>query len=115
RAPPPARQGALVLRGQGVDQAAQRPFQVLDGLAATLLAAPGEEPGLAAAVRERLGEQGEGVCAALPQLAAVLGPATSGGLGPEAFGEVRSLRALAALLDALGAPDRPALVLLDDC
>jgi diguanylate cyclase (GGDEF)-like protein/PAS domain S-box-containing protein len=36
-------------------------------------------------------------------------------LGPEAFGETRSIEALTALFDALGQPSRPALVILDDC
>jgi two-component system sensor kinase len=36
-------------------------------------------------------------------------------LGPEAFGEARSIEALAGFLDALGTPDKPALIILDDC
>src|SRR5205807_7235945 len=66
---------------------------------------------LAATIRERLGDQREGACDVLPQLAEILGGGAAAGLGPEAFGEVRSLRALAAVLDALGSEGRPALVL----
>src|SRR5262249_2428829 len=51
----------------------------------------------------------------LPDLVEVLGPPPSGTLGPEALGEPRTIAALAAFLDALGTPSRPALVLLDDC
>ena len=110
-----ARVGARVLRGQGLDQTALRPFEVLVGVARDLLAAARAEPGLAGALRERLGDQAEAVSAALPELAEVLGAGPSGQLGPESFGEIRSLQALAALLDALGSAERPTLVLLDDC
>ena len=48
-------------------------------------------------------------------MAEILGSPTSAVLGPETFGQARSLQALAALLDALGSAERPALVLLDDC
>ena len=36
-------------------------------------------------------------------------------LGPEAFGEARSIEALSNFLDALGTPEKPALIILDDC
>jgi two-component system sensor kinase len=109
------RQGAWVLRGQGEDQAAQRPFQPLVGVARELVAAARADPGQAAMIQERLGEQREAVCAALPELAEILGANTPQLLGPESFGEARCLQALGALLDALGSVARPALVLLDDC
>ena len=143
-----SRHGAWILRGQGLDQAAQRPFQVLVGVAAELIAATRTDTSLAQAIRERLGVQREATCAALPELAETLGslrsgawraepregpdsadhpaphgarlarPPTAGSplqLGPETFGQVRNIQALAALLDSLGSPERPALVLLDDC
>ena len=54
-----------------------------------------------------------------PPSAAVLGGEGGANLGPEAYGETRSIEALGALLDALlgGRParPRPAVVLLDDC
>jgi two-component system sensor kinase len=110
-----ARLEARVLRGQGLDQAAQRPFEMLTGVARDLLFATRAETALAETLRERLGDQAEAVCAALPELAEALGAGTARLLGPESFGEIRSLQALAALLDALGSTDRPTLVLLDDC
>ncbi|MCI0377328.1 MAG: AAA family ATPase [Gemmataceae bacterium] len=110
-----ARQGCRVFRGQGLDQTAQRPFQVLVGVAAELIHAGKLEYGLAQAVQTRLGEQREAVCAALPELAETLGSPATELLGPETFGQARSLQALAALLDGLGTAERPALVLLDDC
>src|SRR5204862_5195642 len=61
---------------------------------------------------------GEAVAVALPDLADLadtLGRTRQADAGPEAFGETRSLDALTVLLDVLGRPARPALVLLDDC
>jgi two-component system sensor kinase len=110
-----ARQGAWVLRGQGLDQQAQRPFQVLAGVAAEVTSASRRESALGEAIQARLGDHREAACAALPELADIMGPATAQALGPESFGQIRSLQALATLLDALGSADRPALVLLDDC
>ncbi len=129
-----ARKGCSVFRGQGLDQAAQRPFQVLVGVAAVLIAeragrsqeevaasSPGESANLAsptdgmAGLIARLGDNREAVCAALPELAELLGSPSTEVLGPESFGQARTLQALAALLDALGTEESPALVLLDDC
>jgi serine/threonine protein kinase len=46
-----AQQGAWVLRGQGLDQAAQRPFQLLTGIADGLIATASLEPGLKERIR----------------------------------------------------------------
>jgi len=100
--------------GQGLDQAAQRPFQVLSGVARDLAHASGDA-GLAAHVRRGLGEQAEAVAVAFPELAGALGIEVTEGLGPDEFGEIRTVAALATLLDALGTEERPALVVLDDC
>jgi len=110
-----ARQGVTVLRGQGLEHGAQRPFQVLVGVAADLLTAARQDPRLATSLRERLGDQRVAVCAALPELTEILGEQPAEELGPETFGEVRTLQALAALLDSLGLAECPALVVLDDC
>ncbi len=109
------RQGASVFRGQGMEQAAQRPFQVLVGVAADLLAAARLDPRLAQSIRQRLGDQGVAACAALPELTELFGEQPAEQQGPETFGQVRTLQALAALLDAVGGPECPALVVLDDC
>src|SRR5262249_35624384 len=110
-----SRQAIRVLRGQGLELGAQRPFQLLVGVAADLIAAARQGPGLGAALQERLGDQRIAVCAALPELAETLGEPSADEMGPESFGQVRTLQALAALLDAVGTAERPALVLLDDC
>ena len=109
-----AQKGVWVLRGQALHQAALRPFQLLDGVVNEVVRAAARDPLLAGRLQRVLGDLGDAVAAAVPPLAAVLGSGDGSGLGPEAFGEARSLDALAALLDALGSPDRPALVLLDD-
>ena len=110
-----ARRGGWVLRGQGLDQATQRPFQVLAGVVAELVAAARTDHGLRERIRNGLGDQRAAACAAAPELAEILGEQQADALGPESFAETRSLQALAALLDVLGARDRPVLVLLDDC
>ncbi len=107
-------QGAWILRGQGFDQAAQRPFQLLIGVAEGLIATARLEPGVEEKIRIGLGDHQEAACSALPELAQVFGSSAIG-LGPESFVETRSVQALAAFLDALGATDRPVLILLDDC
>ena len=110
------RAGAWVLRGEGAEEAAPRPFQLLDGVVREAAAAARAEPATAGRLSERLGPHLDAAVAALPELAAVVGtgPGAGAALGTEAHGEVRTLRALAALLDALGSAERPAVVLLDD-
>jgi two-component system sensor kinase len=110
-----ARQGDRVLRGQGEELTGQRPFQLLVGVTADLIAAARQEPELGPALRQRLGDYQAAACAALPELGDILGQQPAEALGPETFGQVRTLQALAALLDALGSPERPTLALLDDC
>ncbi|MDX6555764.1 MAG: hypothetical protein QOD86_1959, partial [Miltoncostaeaceae bacterium] len=107
-------EGVRILRGQGVNESAQRPFQVLVGVGRQLVEAAGAEPELGEALRAAMGTHAEAACAALPDVAAIL-PAPSTGLGPEAFGTARSNAALARLIDAAGADGRPTAVVLDDC
>ncbi|MEA2843109.1 MAG: hypothetical protein QOJ69_780, partial [Actinomycetota bacterium] len=106
---------AWILRGQGVDQAARRPFELLEEVVHGIVAASREHPALAAALRSRVDDRADAVVAALPDLTEVLGEASAASLGPEAYGETRSINALSTLLDALGTSERPAVVLLDDC
>ncbi|WDT77235.1 MAG: AAA family ATPase [Candidatus Manganitrophus sp.] len=108
------RQGAWVLQGQGVDQAAQRPFQLLDGIVQGLLAAARWEPEAAETIRRRLGAEMDAVSVALPDLKEAFGTQAQISLGLEEHGEIRNLRALTSLLDSLGSETRPAVILLDD-
>jgi two-component system sensor kinase len=106
----------LVLRGQGVDQAAPRPFQMLEGIAEGIVAsALDAELAPGGGVRGLLGDRADAAVAALPALAAVLGPVDLSGLGPEQYGEARSIDALLRLLEVLGEASRDVLILLDDC
>ncbi|MGI8809399.1 MAG: BREX system ATP-binding domain-containing protein [Acidimicrobiales bacterium] len=107
--------GIWVLRGQGVDQMAQRPLQVLDGVVTAVVHRAASDQRFAGAVGDALDAQLEALVDALPALADTLRPADSGSLGPEAYGEARSLPALTAFLDALGTAAAPAMVILDDC
>ncbi|HUQ63514.1 MAG TPA: EAL domain-containing protein [Acidimicrobiales bacterium] len=106
---------SLILRGQGVDQAAQQPFQMLEGVASGLLQMASNDPDNIASLVDHLGPRAGAVGAALPALRPLLASAETDDLGPEAYGELRSVDALSALLDSLGSEERPALVLLDDC
>jgi signal transduction histidine kinase/DNA-binding response OmpR family regulator len=110
-----AQQGMMVFRGEGSEQVGRHPFQVLNGVISQLSAAARPNPDLAAAVGSRLGDQRDAAIAAIPELAGVLGWQSLSLLGPEAFGEARSIEALSSFLDALGTPEQPALVVLDDC
>lgn len=109
------RQDAWVLRGRALDQIGQRPFQVLEGVADEIVSATRAERPLAKSIRRQLGERGEAVGAVLPRLAKVVGADSSSDVGPEAFGEARSLEALDRLVMTLGSVDRPALIVFDDC
>ncbi len=107
--------GARVLTGHALDRVAQRPYQVLDEIAGSLVARISIDREWGSLISARLGALGGAACEALPALSSVVehdSPATD--LGPEEHGEARTTRALATLLDALGCTERPALVLLDD-
>jgi signal transduction histidine kinase len=109
-----------VLRGQGLDQGAQKPFQMLAGVVTEVLARALAEPAFALRLRGELSDQSDALRAAAPELAALF-PSSENvdQLGAEQHGETRSLDALAALLGALGEGEaesaRPAVLLLDDC
>jgi signal transduction histidine kinase/tetratricopeptide (TPR) repeat protein len=115
----------LILRGQGVDQAARGPFQLLEGVAADLGSAVHRDPALADRIRERLADDRGALLGAVPRLAEAFGVDSDEAdaqallgtemLGPEEFGEARALSALGRLLDVLGSSQRLAVVLLDDC
>lgn len=103
--------GVRVFRGQATDHAARLPLQIFAGVVAELHA----DSAFAAEVRERLGDELEGVCEAFPDLTEVLRPREEILPGREEHGAVRTSRAVAQLLQALGSAKRPALIALDDC
>lgn len=109
------RAGLWVLWGRGSNQVGQHPFQLLDGVVEDVIASIQAEPLQAERIQSALDEQWSTISAVLPQLAEALDCGSSTSLGPEAFGEVRSLQALTSFLDVLGDAHRPALIILDDC
>jgi len=110
-----AQQGLWVLHGQAASGVGQHPFQVLDGIVRQVLARVEKDRRFGDELAERLGDQRAAVASALPQLAAAFGWQASDLLGPEAFGEARSVQALAHFLAVLGEGAQPALIVLDDC
>ncbi len=110
-----ARQGLWVLHGQAASGVGQHPFQVLDGIVQQVLGRVEKDRAFGYALAERLGDQRAAVASALPQLAVAFGWQASDLLGPEAFGEARSVQALAHFLAALGDGPQGALLVLDDC
>ncbi len=110
-----AQEGMWILRGNGSTEVGREPFHILEGLVEEFLAVARNDSRTVARVLQRLGHRAEAVVAALPRLAEVLGSHNDRPLGPEAFGEARSIEALARFLDAIGDECRPALIILDDC
>lgn len=103
--------GAWVLRGQGIELAAQYPLQVLAGVISDIVAAPERMPTLA----EQLGDAAGPLRQALPELADMLPGEPSTPVVAEAQARTRIVAALVALLNALGSPGHPAVIALDDC
>jgi signal transduction histidine kinase/CheY-like chemotaxis protein len=110
-----ARRGCWVLRGQGTSEVAQRPFNLLDGIVEAFITAVQARPDLAVRTRQQLGEYCSSVVAALPALAGALQFEGDVASAPEETGEARTIQALSHFLDVIGSPERPALILLDDC
>lgn len=110
-----AGRAVLTLRGQGLDQSGQAPYQMLEGVVDGIIARAATDRPFAEALHQRLEGQEAALTAALPRLSELLGRRGSSEAGLEEHGELRTTRALRMLLDALGTPRYPALVLLDDC
>lgn len=110
------RNGIWVLRGQATTNVGQRPFRMLEGIVDGFLSVVQKDTELAERVKERVGDMADALIAALPTLSGAIG--TTQGMieqSPAAFGENRTIESLIRFLGALGSPERPALVILDDC
>ncbi|MCW2586847.1 MAG: hypothetical protein JWN55_2363, partial [Frankiales bacterium] len=107
--------GVTVLHGQTVAQAAQRPFALLHGVAQDLATLIAGDPSVRDGLIARLGVSAGAAARALPSLAPALELELDEDTGPEQFGEQRSVAALHQLLDSLASPERPILLVLDDC
>lgn len=98
--------GHLVLRARARQQMADTPLQVLDELCQDLLSR--RDPQEISRVLTTLGDWRPLVSTALPALGG------SPQQGPEAHAWIRTRQALARFLQALGRPERPALLILED-
>lgn len=107
--------GAWVLRGRGVPPGAQLPLQVLEGVAAGVVAEHDRDATLGVRVRAAIGPDAGVLEDMLPVLAHVLGSPDIEPVGSEVHARARAVGALAALVRSLGTPGRPAVVALDDC
>ncbi|HEY4312328.1 MAG TPA: response regulator [Pirellulales bacterium] len=110
-----ASHGFWALWGQGTNEVARQPFALLSGIVDGFMSAAAADPALLPAVRARLGDFAPSVGAALPGLASAFGGSDGYAFAPEAAGELRTLNALASFINALGTPERPVLLVLDDC
>ncbi|MCC7084349.1 MAG: response regulator [Pirellulales bacterium] len=106
--------GFWVLWGHGTTDVAREPFSLLKGIVDGFVSAANVNSGLAEAVRERLGDYTQAVCAVLPGLSSVLRSGDAYSV-PESTGEMRTLNALACFINALGTLEHPVLLVLDDC
>lgn len=103
-----------ILTGSAAADVAHRPFEMLTGVVTGIIHRAQLDRGWANQFRQALGEHAAAATAAFPQLGDVL-MTVDRPTGPAEFGERRTLRALGAMLGALGTDARPALVCLDDC
>jgi len=110
-----ARDGFWVLRGQGTSEVAQRPFHLLSGIVDGVLATARTQPKQAEELRSRLVGYDDAITAALPALTAVFSNQDADSMAPEETGETRTIQALSHFFDALGTPQLPVLIVVDDC
>lgn len=104
-----------VFRCQAQDQVGQKPLQLLEGIVDELSTTLKTDSEFVAELRDRLGDHRDALAAALPELSFLRESSTAPQLVPEAFGEARSIEALACFLESIGSPKRPALIIIDDC
>jgi tetratricopeptide (TPR) repeat protein len=107
-----AQRGHRVFRTEAHELEAPRPFAMLEGLAASILDAASEDEAYAAALADSLAPWSHELRTVLPSLDRFL---TDGEEIEHPAAEPRLQGALAALFDALGTPNHPAVLLLDDC
>lgn len=107
--------GVTILHGQGVAQAGQLPFTLLQGVAQDLVAALSADDDGRRQLADALTDSAPAIVRALPALGDLLGVASVDDAGPEQFGEQRSMAALQGLLTAFATAQRPVLLVLDDC
>lgn len=107
--------GLWVVRGLATTEVAQQPLSLLQGIVDSVLVRMKSTPGFGAVLRHRLREEAAILQAAMPTLAQAFPDSSENGMGPESAGETRTVQALLTFLEALGTPETPALIILDDC
>ncbi|TWT77130.1 Signal transduction histidine-protein kinase BarA [Posidoniimonas polymericola] len=108
------RESVWVLTGQETNDNGRRNLTMLNGVVADIVSLASRQPEVASQFTSSLRRESTTLTSVLPNLEPLLGDHEHVS-APEEFGETRAVRALIALLDALGAAERPALVFLDDC
>jgi signal transduction histidine kinase/tetratricopeptide (TPR) repeat protein len=103
-----------VLRGQA-SRVCERPLDILAESVRDVVARAQCDLPFAHQLVTRLGDLADDLCATLPALRAVVQPDSSQPLGPEAFREARTIKALSEFVLALGSSEQPAVLLFDDC
>ena len=106
--------GAWVLRGQGAVGVADRPYTALEGVIEAVRRRATEDQEFREHLQRELADHADQLAAAMPQLAGALGSDPQLHSADAGHGAALTRAALAALLDALGRPGAPALVVLDD-
>lgn len=109
------REGVYLLRGQATTQVGDVPYRVLDGIVDGVLTLSESTPEFARDMADKLGEFVDPLVSSLPRLRPLFESRLSANDSPAAFGENRTIEALARFLEALGTASRPTAVILDDC
>jgi serine/threonine protein kinase/tetratricopeptide (TPR) repeat protein len=109
------REGVHVLRGQATTNVGDVPYRVLDGIVDGVLAACENDLQYAGEITEKLGEYVDPLVASLPRLKHIFQSYLKLGDSPAAFGENRTIEAIARFLEAIGSESRPTVIILDDC
>jgi signal transduction histidine kinase/CheY-like chemotaxis protein len=109
------RDGLRVMRGQATTRVGDIPFRLLDGIVDGVLSACSADPRLLARMIEELGDHVDTLVSSLPRLQKLFAAQLSAASSPAAFGENRTIEALARFLDVIGNEQHPVVIILDDC
>lgn len=110
-----AEAGLVVLHGSRLEPDQRRPLEAFGGVVAGVLDHAARDDDYADWLRARLGDVDGSLRTALPELSGILDVVSTESSGPQEHGRNRSVRGLAQFLGAVGAPECPAVVLIDDC
>jgi tetratricopeptide (TPR) repeat protein len=105
--------GDRVFRAEAHELEAPRPFAMLERLAGSVLEAASEDAAFAEHLARAITPWAHELHTVLPTLSPLVRTGEAG--GNVRSSEDRLMDGLAALFDALGSPQRPAVLLLDDC